>query len=293
MSFATSQENRQQQQEEVFALQAIFGDSCEVLSEERLQVHVPDKDNPHKLTLRVHFPETYPSSAAPVFELYGGCASDDERRVAAQELERMFEPGEVVLYSWASKLLEQPHLWEAPPVEETPAKAEKEPDWRQAAARAREAAEYAEAERRAQETWDIIKSAEPFTERKSTFQAHLAPVRSMHDVEAVMSALLTNNKVQRATHNIMAYRIHVPDSNTHLQDFDDDGESAAGSRLLKLLTIVGAENVIVVVSRWFGGVLLGPSRFTHINNAARAILDDFGYIKKVDGKGTGRAKRAM
>lgn len=78
-----------------------------------------------------------------------------------------------------------------------------------------------------------------------------------------------------------------------LQDFDDDGESAAGSRLLKLLTIVGAENVIVVVSRWFGGVLLGPSRFTHINNAARAILDEFGYIKKADGKGTGRAKRAM
>lgn len=55
-----------------------------------------------------------------------------------------------MLYSWASKLLEQPHLWEAPPVEETPVKAEKEPDWRQAAARAREAAEYAEAERRAQ-----------------------------------------------------------------------------------------------------------------------------------------------
>lgn len=48
-------------------------------------------------------------------------------------------------------------------------------------------------------------------------QAHLAPVRSMQDVEAVMSALLTNNKIQRATHNIMAYRIHVPDSNTHLQ----------------------------------------------------------------------------
>jgi Uncharacterized protein family UPF0029 len=78
-----------------------------------------------------------------------------------------------------------------------------------------------------------------------------------------------------------------------LQDYDDDGETAAGSRLLKLLTIVGAENVVVVVSRWFGGVLLGPSRFTHINNAARAILDQYGYIKKVDGKVAGRAKRGL
>ena len=63
-----------------------------------------------------------------------------------------------------------------------------------------------------------------------------------------------------------------------LQDYDDDGESAAGGRLLKLLTLVGAEDVVVVVSRWYGGVLLGPARFTHINNAARQLLDEFGYV---------------
>ena len=63
-----------------------------------------------------------------------------------------------------------------------------------------------------------------------------------------------------------------------LQDYDDDGESAAGGRLLRLLTLVGAENVLVVVSRWYGGVLLGPARFTHINNAARQLLDECGYV---------------
>ncbi|KAK9901299.1 hypothetical protein WJX75_004648 [Coccomyxa subellipsoidea] len=292
MSIKEVTENRQQQQEEIFALQAIFGESCETLSEDRVQVYIPDKDDPHRLILRVHLPETYPSAAAPVLELYGGCTSEHECQVAAQHLEGMFEPGEVVLYTWASTLLEQPHLWEAPLVDEAPLKVVRETDWRQEAALARQAAEYAEAERQVQEISDVIRSAEPFTERKSTFQAHLAPVTSVEDVEAVMSALLTNNKLQRATHNIMAYRIHLPDNDTHLQDYDDDGESAAGSRLLKLLTIVGAENVVVVVSRWFGGVLLGPARFTHINNAARAILDEHGYIKKVDGKGTGRSKRA-
>ena len=49
--------------------------------------------------------------------------------------------------------------------------------------------------------------------------------------------------------------------------------------MLKLLQIVEACNVVVVVSRWFGGTLLGPSRFTHITNAARQLLDECGYIK--------------
>lgn len=65
-----------------------------------------------------------------------------------------------------------------------------------------------------------------------------------------------------------------------LQDCDDDGESAAGSRLLHLLQITDAVNVVIVVSRWYGGVLLGPARFTHINNAARVLLDKEGYISK-------------
>jgi hypothetical protein len=29
---------------------------------------------------------------------------------------------------------------------------------------------------------------------------------------------------------------------------------------------------MVVVSRWYGGILLGPDRFKHINNCARNIL---------------------
>ncbi len=32
-------------------------------------------------------------------------------------------------------------------------------------------------------------------------------------------------------------------------------------------------DVVVVVSRWFGGVLLGPQRFALINNTARQLLE--------------------
>lgn len=82
------------------------------------------------------------------------------------------------------------------------------------------------------------------------------------------------------------------------QDCDDDGEDAAGGRLLHLLQMVDARNVVVVVSRWFGGVLLGPARFALINNTARQLLDACGYVGGGDkgpggggsskGKGKGR-----
>lgn len=35
-----------------------------------------------------------------------------------------------------------------------------------------------------------------------------------------------------------------------------------------------ADGIAVTVSRWFGGVLLGPSRFRLINNCARRLLED-------------------
>ena len=33
-------------------------------------------------------------------------------------------------------------------------------------------------------------------------------------------------------------------------------------------------NAVVVVSRWYGGVHLGPDRFKHINNCARTLIQD-------------------
>ena len=63
-----------------------------------------------------------------------------------------------------------------------------------------------------------------------------------------------------------------------LQDCDDDGESAAGGRLLQLLQNTSVRDVLVVVSRWYGGVKLGPARFTHINNAARDLLVKNGFV---------------
>ena len=69
---------------------------------------------------------------------------------------------------------------------------------------------------------------EPFTDRKSTFQAHLAHVVTTDQVKQVLGDLKKNRKITNATHNIMAYRIYHEDTDTYAQDCDDDGESCAG-----------------------------------------------------------------
>ena len=91
-----------------------------------------------------------------------------------------------------------------------------------------------------------------------------------------MRALLADRKIARATHNIMAFRFC--DRNGRIvQDNDEDGETAAGGRLAHLMEIVDVRNVIVIVSRWYGGIQLGPDRFKHINNVARGLLEREGY----------------
>lgn len=44
------------------------------------------------------------------------------------------------------------------------------------------------------------------------------------------------------------------------------------------MCMMDVKNVMVVVSRWWGGILLGPDRFKHINNATRNVLEKCGFV---------------
>ncbi|KAF9428516.1 hypothetical protein BGZ94_002097 [Podila epigama] len=131
-----------------------------------------------------------------------------------------------------------------------------------------------------------IQTGAPIVDRKSVFVAHLAPITQASQVPWMIQQLkLENKKVIKATHNIMAYRVEN-ENGTVAQDNDDDGETAAGSRLLHLMSILDVRNVVVVVSRWYGGIPLSADRFKHINNAARILLDECGYIKSTNMAGS-------
>lgn len=122
--------------------------------------------------------------------------------------------------------------------------------------------------------------APALTEKKSVFLARVAPVSSPVQARQYVAHLLaTDKKAARATHNMTAWRIKGP-NDTSYQDCDDDGETAAGSRMLHLMQLMDVWDVMVVVTRWYGGILLGPDRFRIINTAAREALVIGGFAKE-------------
>ncbi|KAG0167543.1 hypothetical protein DFQ30_005978, partial [Apophysomyces sp. BC1015] len=121
----------------------------------------------------------------------------------------------------------------------------------------------------------IHSSTAPLVDRKSVFVGHAAQVHDIVQVKAVISKLMKNKKIAKATHNIMAYRIDMSDGYV-VQGCDDDGETAAGSRLLELMQLMNVQNVVVIVSRWFGGTKLGADRFRDINKCAKQVLEESG-----------------
>uniref|UniRef100_A0A914PW50 Impact N-terminal domain-containing protein n=1 Tax=Panagrolaimus davidi TaxID=227884 RepID=A0A914PW50_9BILA len=98
---------------------------------------------------------------------------------------------------------------------------------------------------------------------------------------AVLDTLMSNSKIARATHRIYAYRTYVTKNgkNLPLNDCADDGETGAGIKLQHLLQIMKIDNVMLVVTRWYGGVHLGADRFRHIQNKARQAITESGFWK--------------
>ncbi|KAF5387600.1 hypothetical protein D9615_000735 [Tricholomella constricta] len=134
-------------------------------------------------------------------------------------------------------------------------------------------------------------AAEPITDRKSAFVGRACRISHPSEVPIILSHLMTDRRISRAAHPIInAWRCQVG-SVLH-QDNDDDGETAAGGRLAHLLQILEVSNVLVIVSRYFGGIHLGPDRFKHINQAARNALEIGGFLEVAEAtKKPGRGKR--
>ncbi|KAH9045370.1 UPF0029-domain-containing protein [Lactarius pseudohatsudake] len=121
--------------------------------------------------------------------------------------------------------------------------------------------------------------AEPIIDRKSAFVGRACQISDPAQVPAILSFLMADRRVAKAAHPVInAWRCQV--GNVLHQDNDDDGESAAGGRLAHLLQVLDVKNVLVIVTRYFGGTLLGADRFKNINQAARDALVLGGFIRK-------------
>lgn len=122
-------------------------------------------------------------------------------------------------------------------------------------------------------------------DRSSTFVAHFSPTASAKTLQA-------HPDFKSASHRIAAWR--TPSAQRSLRGevlyesgHDDDGESYAGKRLEKVLSELKVEGG-VVVARWYGGILLGPVRFNHIENCAKDAISQ--YLDSRTGSGPSLAQ---
>ena len=91
-------------------------------------------------------------------------------------------------------------------------------------------------------------------EKKSRFIATVSPVKSEEEAIAFIEAM--KKKYWNATHNCSAY---VIGEKSRIQRCSDDGEPSgtAGKPMLDVLLGEEVHDVVVVVTRYFGGTLLG------------------------------------
>lgn len=94
---------------------------------------------------------------------------------------------------------------------------------------------------------------EQYIER-SRFIAHTLPTNDINTVEEFIQVI--SNKHRKANHNVYAY---ILGDDLAIQKSTDDGEPSgtAGMPILNILKTERITNIVVVVTRYFGGIKLG------------------------------------
>lgn len=115
--------------------------------------------------------------------------------------------------------------------------------------------------------------------KKSTFIAHLFSVSTVEDTDDILEKIRKEH--YKATHNCYAYIIG---ENKEIKKASDDGEPSmtAGRPILGAIENNNLTNVLIVVTRYFGGVKLGANGLIRAySSASREVIKKSKLVKKV------------
>ena len=118
--------------------------------------------------------------------------------------------------------------------------------------------------------------AAELVEKRSRFIARIVPVTDEEEALAALAEIRRNE--HGARHNPYAYRLH--DGRTR---YSDDGEPAqtAGRPMLDVLTHAELTDVIGIVTRYFGGVLLGTGGLVRAYGGALQLAVDAAEVVSI------------
>ncbi|KAF8343054.1 ribosomal protein S5 domain 2-like protein [Cantharellus anzutake] len=130
-------------------------------------------------------------------------------------------------------------------------------------------------------------------DRDSTFIAYIFRATSRTQAASCVSHVRHVMHADRpATHEMSAWRcvmlkhgktgLDGPDDFEEVMGHDDDGETYGSSRVLGVMEKEGVLDAVVVCSRWYGGTMLGPVRFAHIEKCALEVCHAFKTIEQIE-----------
>ena len=120
-------------------------------------------------------------------------------------------------------------------------------------------------------------------EKKSKFIANLFYVETVKEAEEIIKQ--TNKKYFDARHNCIAYRI--VENEQIVEKSSDNGEPSgtAGAPMLTILQKNNLANVLVIVTRYFGGILLGTGGLVRAySNSLLQAIENSVIVEKCIGQ---------
>ncbi|KAK8037886.1 hypothetical protein PG994_014653 [Apiospora phragmitis] len=123
------------------------------------------------------------------------------------------------------------------------------------------------------QTWS---ASSPIVSKDSTFIVRATKLATLSQRQASLQALFTAiPNLRSADHNAWAYRVKKPDmfgSHVIREDSFDDGEGGSGDFMLKIMRETNTIDTLVVMTRWYGGTMLGPDRWRIIRTCLKEAL---------------------
>jgi len=121
------------------------------------------------------------------------------------------------------------------------------------------------------------KATGELTEKRSKFIATVLPVHTQEEAMAYIDAL--RSKYWDARHNVYAYTL----LDGQIKRYSDDGEPSgtAGVPVLNVLEKLNLQDTLVVVTRYFGGILLGTGGLVRAySQTAKIGVENAGVVKR-------------
>lgn len=110
-------------------------------------------------------------------------------------------------------------------------------------------------------------ASDSFVVEKSEFIGYISPVKTNDEAVAFIESIKSQNR--KARHNCYAYVLR--EENTARYSDDGEPQGTAGTPILDVIQKNGLTDVCIVVTRYFGGILLGKGGLTRAYSQGAAI----------------------